>query len=127
MAEPPATAFTGGAVLNTAISHLGEAWGRYNCTGFVYTVAFEGGNVFFDARAETETQIGANGALGAFLFNNYAKDDPNEYFFVVPITDKGIARADPSFDDWSLMGSVSGNVTAPGFRVFSRGICFAAR
>lgn len=121
---PTVTATTGGSVLNSAISHLGEAWGRYNCTGFVYTVAYEGGNVFFDDRASSETQTGQSGALGVFLLNNYLTDDPNEYGFVVPITDGGVAQADPTFDNWSLVGSTGGNVTSPTFRDFQPGDLF---
>jgi Calx-beta domain/RTX calcium-binding nonapeptide repeat (4 copies) len=128
------TSITGGDILSLASQHIGELWGRSNCTGFVYTVANESGNEFFDHRATSRLQTGRFGASSNVLLNNSGS---NEYGFVVPIRDiSNGAAANPAdaFSDprnpdyqWQLEGSTGGNVTAPTFRGFQPGDLFRGR
>jgi hypothetical protein len=129
-------AITGGDIVTYAAKHKGELWGRSNCTGFVYSVATESGNEFFDHRASSRVQVGRFGSSNSVLLNNYGA---NEYDFFVPIRNisNGAAAhpadafSDPRNPDyqWQLEGSGpnGGNVTATSFRGFQPGDLFRGR
>jgi Ca2+-binding RTX toxin-like protein len=127
-----------GSVLNEAIGHIGEIWGKANCTGFVYTAALEAGHFFFDPRLAAQAQTGPYGAMGPpNLLNNVLPgqgSDPNEFGFVVPIRSalqadfSVVARPDEPTDDWVLQGSTGNNTTVANFVDFQpgdifRGVC----
>lgn len=81
-------------------------------------------------RPETLNKSGAYGGGSTILLNNQESNDPNEYFFEVPIRDisnGATALADPTTDKWSLVGSTGNNVTATDFRDFQPGDLFRGR
>lgn len=120
----------GGSILNAAVAYLGDAWGLYNCTGFVFTVAYDTGNVFFDSRTATPSYNGAFGNSGTVLLNN---GQGNDYGYVVPVRDREnwpsagtpATNPDPAFDNWSIVGEGgTANLTASTFRGFQPGDLF---
>ena len=119
----------GGQILQTAIdNHLGDIWGKLNCTGFVYTISAEVQHPFFDSRPETSSKVGSNGG-GTTLLNDVAPPapDPNEWNFLVPIRDianGGTSRPDPKDDDYTLIANDGHNFTKSGFRGFQPGDLF---
>jgi hypothetical protein len=116
----------GEAVLNDAIKHLGEAWGNYNCPGFVYTVSYEANahDGLFDPSGSEKSWVGARGSNNAGpLLNMTTLGIPANPNFIVPIgnagngailggTSNGIPfylNADVPGDGWHLVGDSKNN------------------
>jgi Ca2+-binding RTX toxin-like protein len=112
---PPSSGPNGGTVVNEAIDYLGQLWGKYNCTGFVYTVSYDvSPSKAFFGRPEDIPYRGRLAPNSNVVLNNNPGAGQYEHYFVVPISDAGIVKADIFNDGWRLVNGNSKHQTVLG-------------